>query len=102
MFEFSFFLDVFFVELLVPSVVTHTLGTEVFIPYRSAMFSNGSPGSSRLNDFRAVDPEIQNYEITPFNYILYLDTLKTTDEGNYTVFIDSMWLRNYKYAPSIL
>ncbi len=80
--------DTDYLAFLVPSPVTYTLGTSVFIPFRSASGTNGDPSQSRSNDLGFFGPEgsiVNLYEVSPYNYGLYLDTLRSTDGGNYTV-----------------
>ena len=72
------------------SPATYVLGTSVFIPYRSAARADGSPSHSRNNYLMANVPRqsIANYEVSPYNFGLYLPVLTSSDAGNYTVFID--------------
>ena len=83
--------DVFYVEFLVPSIVSYTLGTSVVIPYRSGTLTRGTPSESS-NNFVSPEGEpfeFNNYEVSPYNYVLYIPTLLSDDQGNYTVSIDS-------------
>ena len=82
----------FFVEFLVPPTVSHTLGTEVLLPYRAASFSFGYPLDSRSTEAfpeQLNSSNIEIYEISPFNFTIYIPTLGINDGGNYTVSINS-------------
>ena len=78
-----------YLEFLVPSPVTYTLGTSVFIPFQSASRTTGRPAQSQSTFLQFFSPEggsnVNLYEVSPYNYGLYLDTLTSTDGGNYTV-----------------
>ena len=80
----------YYIELLVPSLLTHTLGTSVFIPYRSAINANGSPEHSKSTSDQLVvtsppGTKLNNYEVSPYNFGLYIPTLTSEHEGNYSI-----------------
>ena len=94
-----------YLELLVSPVVLHTLGTSVFIPYRAAYKADGSPLESQytLSSIQYTYPGqiiilagkrnlnfdlVHNYEVSPYNYGLYIETLLSTLNGSYTITLD--------------
>ena len=96
-----------YLELLVSPVVLHTLGTSVFIPYRAAYIADGSPMESQNTLFSIqytypgqmfLVPEerkrnlnfdlVHNYEVSPYNYGLYIETLLSTLNGSYSITLD--------------
>ena len=94
-----------YLELLVSPVVLHTLGTSVFIPYRAAYIADGSPMESQNTLFSIqytypgqLVPEerkrnqnfdlVRNYEVSPYNYGLYIETLFSTLNGSYSIILD--------------
>ena len=109
MYYICIFLDFVYLELLVSPVVLHTLGTSVFIPYRAAYIADGSPLESQNTLFIIqytypgqfiipFEPEenkrnlffdlVHNYEVSPYNYGLYIETLFSTLNGSYTITLD--------------
>ena len=97
-----------YLELLVSPVVLHPLGTSVFIPYRAAYIADGSPLESQftLSTIQYTYPGqngipinggrkrnlffdlVHNYEVSPYNYGLYIETLFSTLNGSYTITLE--------------
>ena len=73
-------------------VLDLTLGTTVPIPFRASFNGNGSPqgSTSTYQDLRFVYPagrslENTRYEISPYNYILYLNPVVGGINGTTTI-----------------